>query len=55
MDDASFALADLYENHLFQPEKAKALYEDIVFNHADSIYFVEARKKYRALRGDAIN
>ena len=55
IDDATFSLANLYVNQLAQPEKAKALYEDIVFNHADSIYFVEARKKYRMLRGDAIN
>ncbi|MFH4964747.1 tetratricopeptide repeat protein [Gaetbulibacter sp. M235] len=55
VDDASFALANLYSTYLSEPEKAKALYEDIVFNHADSIYFIEARKKYRALRGDAIN
>ncbi len=55
VDDVSFALANLYTTYLYEPEKAKALYEDIVFNHADSIYFIEARKKYRALRGDAIN
>ena len=55
VDDAYFALAELYVNHLTQPEKAKDLYEQIIFNHEDSIYFVEARKKYRALRGDAIN
>ncbi|RLD29278.1 MAG: hypothetical protein DRI75_03785 [Bacteroidetes bacterium] len=55
IDDAYFALAELYLNNLAQPEKAKTLYEQILFNHEDSIYFVEARKKYRALRGDAIN
>ncbi len=55
VDDAYFALAELYVNHLAQPQKAKALFEQIIFNHEDSIYFVEARKKYRALRGDAIN
>jgi tetratricopeptide (TPR) repeat protein len=55
VDDASYALAELYVNHLSQPEKAKALYEDIFLNHADSIYFIDARKKFRALRGDAIN
>jgi len=54
-DDAYYALAELYLNHLAQPEKAKVLYEQIIFNHEDSIYFVEARKKYRVLRGDAIN
>ncbi len=54
-DDAYYALAELYANHLDQPDKAKELYEQIIFNHADSIYFVESRKKYRALRGDSIN
>ncbi len=54
-DDAHFSLAKIYEEKLDQPDKAKAQYEAIIFNFADSIYFVEARKKYRALRGDAIN
>jgi tetratricopeptide (TPR) repeat protein len=54
-DDAHFKLAKLYENELQDPQKAKQLYEQIIFNYADSIYFVEARKKYRTLRGDAIN
>ncbi|RZS99021.1 tetratricopeptide repeat protein [Aquimarina brevivitae] len=55
VDDAYYWLAELYANELGEPEKAKEFYEKIIFNHADSIYFVEARKKYRALRGDAIN
>lgn len=55
IDDACFYLAEIFEKQLNLPEKAKALYEQIIFNHADSIYFVEARKRYRALRGDAIN
>ncbi|NNC48960.1 MAG: tetratricopeptide repeat protein [Flaviramulus sp.] len=55
IDDAYFNLAEIYEKHLNMPEKAKALYEQIIFNHADSIYFVDARKRFRALRGDAIN
>ncbi|WP_147677164.1 tetratricopeptide repeat protein [Algibacter pacificus] len=55
IDNALYKLAELYANQLEQPEKAKALYEQIIFNHPDSIYFVEARKKYRALRGDTIN
>lgn len=54
-DDAYYALAELYLNHLAQPEKAKVLYEQIIFNHEDSIYFVDARKKYRTLRGDNLN
>lgn len=54
-DDAHYRLAKIYEEKLDQPDKAKAQYEAIIFNFADSIYFVDARKKYRALRGDAIN
>ncbi len=54
-DDAYYWLAELYVNQLEAPEKAKELYEKIIYNHADSIFFVEARKKYRTLRGDAIN
>ena len=54
-DDAHFRLAKLYEGPLASPQKAKALYEQIIFDFADSIYFVEARKRFRMLRGDAIN
>ncbi|MCK7589285.1 tetratricopeptide repeat protein [Subsaxibacter sp. CAU 1640] len=54
-DDALYFLAELYNNHLAEPEKAKELYEQIIFKHEDSIYSVEARKKFRMLRGDAIN
>ncbi len=54
-DDAYYRLAKLYENQLQAPKKAKEFYEQIIFNFADSIYFVDARKKYRSLRGDAIN
>src|SRR5690606_4692170 len=54
-DDAYYYLAELYNNHLGEPEKAKELYEKIIFNHQDSIFFVEARKEFRMLRGDTIN
>ncbi|MCB0444147.1 MAG: tetratricopeptide repeat protein, partial [Gelidibacter sp.] len=54
-DDALYYLAELYNNILDQPEKAKTLYEKIIFTHQDSIYFVDARKKFRMLRGDSIN
>lgn len=54
-DDAYYFLAELYNNILNEPEKAKPLYEAILFNHEDSIYFIEARKKFRQLRGDTIN
>ncbi|WP_203256067.1 tetratricopeptide repeat protein [Hyunsoonleella ulvae] len=55
IDNAIYSLAELYLYHLNAPEKAKELYKELIFNHADSIYFIEARQKYRKLRGDAIN
>ncbi|UOB16191.1 tetratricopeptide repeat protein [Abyssalbus ytuae] len=54
-DDAIFNLAELYHNYFNNNNEAMALYERIIFNHPDSIYYVESRKKYRRLRGDAIN
>ncbi len=53
-DDAHFRLAKLYEGQLALPEKAKELYEQIIFNYEDSIFFTEARMRFRMLRGDLI-
>lgn len=53
-DNAHFLLAELYSEKLMEPEKAKEFYKKIVFNYADSIYFVDARKKFRDLRGDSL-
>ena len=53
-DNAHFGLAELYADTMGQPEKAQQFYEKIVFNYADSIYFVDARKKFRELRGDQL-
>jgi hypothetical protein len=52
IDEALYFSAEIYNKQLQLPEKAKPLYEKIIFSHQDSIYFVEARKKYRQLRGD---
>jgi tetratricopeptide (TPR) repeat protein len=54
-DDAHYYLAELYNTYIAKPEEAKQLYEKIIFEHEDSIYFIEARKKFRMLRGDTIN
>ena len=54
-DDAYYYLAELYNSYLEKPEEAKELYEKIIFEHQDSIYFIEARRKFRMLRGDSIN
>lgn len=51
-DNAYYGLAELYAAQMGKPEKALGFYEKIVFNYADSIYFVDSRKKYRKLRGD---
>lgn len=54
LDEALFFSAEIYNKHLGNPEKAKELYEKVIFNHQDSIYFIEARKQYRILRGDEV-
>lgn len=53
-DNAHYYLAELYADELAQPQKAQEFYEKIIFNYADSIYFVDARRKFRQLRGDEI-
>ena len=53
-DDAHYALAELYNYQLNNPEKASEHYQKIIFDFASSIYLEDARKKYRKLRGDAL-
>jgi tetratricopeptide (TPR) repeat protein len=52
IDEALYFSAEIYKNQLQQPDKAKVLYEKIIFGHQDSIYFIDARRKFRELRGD---
>ena len=54
IDDACFQLAELYNNQLNDMKKAKEMYQKIIFEFPSSIYLVDARKKYRKLRGDDI-
>lgn len=54
-DDAVFKLAELYEKKLNDSEKAKKLYQDVLLNYPASLYTVEARKRYRKMRGDGFN
>ncbi|WP_291865574.1 tetratricopeptide repeat protein [Maribacter sp.] len=54
-DDAHFALGTLYEDKLNESQKAKDHYEKIIYNYQDSYYSPIARKRFRKLRGDAIN
>ncbi len=55
LDNSYFRLGELYENKLNIPEKAKEMYQKIIFEHPSSIYLVDARKRFRKLRGDQIN
>ena len=55
IDDALFALSELMLLEFKAPEQAQNYLEEIIFNHADSIYFIDAQKQYRKLRGDQIN
>ncbi len=52
IDEAYYFAAEIYRKSLQDPEKAKTFYEQVIFHHEDSIYFTDARKKYRQLRGD---
>lgn len=54
-DDALFHLGDIFENHLEDKEKAIESYKKILFDYKGSLYTTEARKRLRALRGDAID
>ncbi|MFA4851851.1 MAG: tetratricopeptide repeat protein [Bacteroidales bacterium] len=54
-DDAMFRLAALYEDVYKDSKKAMDMCEKLMTIYPGSTYAVEARKKYRALRGDAVN
>lgn len=54
-DDALFKLADLNENQFKNLDKAKELYQQLLIKYPGSLYVVEARKRFRKLRGDSIN
>ncbi len=53
-DNSIFELAQLYENQLNDPEKAKELYERLFIELSGSTLAVEARKRFRELRGDDV-
>jgi len=51
-DDAIFILANLNEQHLNNEEKARELYKQLMVDYPSSIYVVQARQRFRTLRGD---
>ena len=51
-DNAIFELAEMYEIELGEVDKAQELYEKLFIDFSNSVFAIEARKKYRLLRGD---
>jgi tetratricopeptide (TPR) repeat protein len=54
VDNAIFKMAEIYELRLQDTQKAMELYEKILFDHPGSLFTVEARKRFRKLRGDGV-
>ncbi|MCD8421568.1 tetratricopeptide repeat protein [Tenacibaculum finnmarkense] len=54
VDDVYYQMAELYRTKLNNPEKAKEYYQKIIFDHASSIYLIDARKQFRQLRKDQL-
>ncbi len=54
-DDALFRRAELFENKLKNKQKAMELYESLLVKYPGSLFAVEARKRYRTIRGDSFN
>ena len=54
-DNALFEIARIYQFDLQDPIKAKEMYEKLLLTYPGSLFTVEARKRYRNLRGDRIN
>ena len=53
-DNSIMKLAEILETHDNKPEEAMALYEKLFVEFSSSTFAVEARKRYRVLRGDDI-
>jgi TolA-binding protein len=54
-DDAVFKLAELYQYYFKDENKAAELYKKILFDYPGSLYVIEARKRFRQIRGDSVN
>lgn len=54
-DDATFQLAELEEKYMNNKDKAMELYKTILTKYPGSLYVIEARKRFRELRGDNLN
>ncbi len=54
-DDALYYLGELWQFYFKDEEKAAEYYKKLMFDHPGSLYVVEARKRYRRMRGENIN
>lgn len=54
-DDATLLLGKIYEEHLKNNDKAMELYKTIITDYNSSLLVIEARKRYRLLRGDKLS
>jgi tetratricopeptide (TPR) repeat protein len=54
-DDALFKIAEIYHYTLNDTAKAKDIYQEMLTKYPASVYTIEARKRFRKLRGDTIN
>lgn len=54
-DDALFKLASIYQYNLGDDTKAMEMYQKLMTDFTGSVYVVEARKRFRTLRGDKVN
>lgn len=55
LDDAFFLLGKLHEEVFEDTAQAMDYYQTIILDHKDSVYVIEARERFRALRGDKLN
>lgn len=54
-DDALFKIAEIYHYTLNDTAKAKDIYQEMLTKYPSSVYTIEARKRFRKLRGDTSN
>jgi tetratricopeptide (TPR) repeat protein len=53
-DDATFLLAELYDTKLNDKAKAMEYYQSLFLKYPGSLFAVDARKRFRQLRGDKV-
>ncbi len=51
-DDAAFLLAGIFDHQIRDKTKAMELYQKIISDYSNSLHVMEARKRFRILRGD---